>query len=120
MYQRYYDMIQEGICLSKVPSIFATKGIISQITYPCTPQQNRVAKRKNCHLLDVVWSLLIASPIHPLFGMKPFQLPFISLIDFYPPHLSTNLLTFIFMNNIPLHSSSYLWLSVCPSSTTKT
>ena len=43
-----------------------SKGIISQRSYPLTPQQNGVAERKNCHLLDVVRTLLLESfvPLH--------------------------------------------------------
>ena len=37
------------------------KGILSQRSCPYTPQQNRVVERKNCHLLDIVRTLLIDS-----------------------------------------------------------
>ena len=43
------------------------KGIISQCSCPSTPQQNGVAERKNCHLLDVVRTLLLESSIPPRF-----------------------------------------------------
>jgi len=36
-------------------------GIISQRSFPSTPQQNGVAERKNRHLLDVVCALLLES-----------------------------------------------------------
>jgi len=39
------------------------KGIISQHSCPHTPQQNGLAERKNCHLLDVTRSLLIESSV---------------------------------------------------------
>ena len=35
------------------------KGIVSQRSYPYTPQQNGVVKHKNRHLLDVVRTLLL-------------------------------------------------------------
>jgi hypothetical protein len=42
-------------------SFLQQKGILSQRSCPCTPQQNGVAKRKNRHLLDVVHTLMLES-----------------------------------------------------------
>jgi transposase InsO family protein len=39
------------------------KGIVSQRSCPYTPQQNGVAEQKNQHLLDVVCTLLLESPV---------------------------------------------------------
>ena len=44
-----------------------SKGIISQRSCPSTPQQNDVAERKNCQLLDVVRTLLLDSSVLPRF-----------------------------------------------------
>ena len=38
-------------------------GIISQRFFPSTPQQNRVAERKNHHILDVIRTLLLESSV---------------------------------------------------------
>ena len=47
-------------------SFLQNEGILSQHSCPSTPQQNGVAERKNCHLLDVVRTLLLESyvPLH--------------------------------------------------------
>jgi len=44
-------------------SFLQNERIISQRSCPSTPQQNGVTERKNCHLLDIVRSLLL----EPLF-----------------------------------------------------
>lgn len=46
------------------------KSIISQCSCPYTPQQNRIAGRKNCHLLDVVRTLLLDSLVLPKFWVE--------------------------------------------------
>ena len=38
-------------------------GIVSQLTAPGTPPQNRVAKRRNKTLLDMVWSMMSYSTL---------------------------------------------------------
>ncbi|CAL8997967.1 unnamed protein product [Prunus brigantina] len=49
---------QSGRMIAKGPK---THDIISQRSCPSTPQQNGVAERKNCHLLNVVRTLLLES-----------------------------------------------------------
>ena len=49
-------------------------GIISQRSCPFTPQQNRVAERKNRHLLDVVRTLLIESYVPSHFWCEIFSI----------------------------------------------
>lgn len=44
-----------------------SNGIIHQRSCPATPQQNRVAKRKNRHLLDVVLTILLESSVPTMF-----------------------------------------------------
>jgi len=51
-------------------SFLQTKGIISQRSCSYTPQQNRVAGRKNRHLLDVVRTLLIETSIPSKFWVE--------------------------------------------------
>ena len=46
------------------------KGILSQRSYPYTPQQNGLAERKNRHLLDVVRTLLLESSVPPKFWVE--------------------------------------------------
>lgn len=38
-------------------NLLLEKEIVSQRSCPYTPQQNGIAKRKNCHLLDVTRTL---------------------------------------------------------------
>jgi hypothetical protein len=54
----YFDNAKE-YTYSSFAFYLSDKGIIHQISCAHTPQQNGVAKRKNCHLLDVVHCLLI-------------------------------------------------------------
>ena len=48
-------------------SFLQNKGIASQRSCSYTPQQNRVAERKNRHLLDVIRTLLIETSVPPKF-----------------------------------------------------
>lgn len=52
---------------TELQAFLASKGIIHQRSYPSTPQQNRVAKCKNRHLLDVVHTLLLESSVPSMF-----------------------------------------------------
>ena len=52
-----------NICLIEFHSFLQNERIISQRSCPSTPQQNGVAERKNCHLLDVLRTLLLESSI---------------------------------------------------------
>ncbi|RVW46827.1 hypothetical protein CK203_075661 [Vitis vinifera] len=54
-------------------AFLASKGIIHQCSCPSTPQQNGVAERKNCHLLDV--SLSMAHPISDLTTLQIQSVP---------------------------------------------
>lgn len=48
-------------CLFYFKNHYKTNGIISQWSCPSTPRQNRVAERKNYHILNVVRTLLLES-----------------------------------------------------------
>ena len=48
-------------------SFLQNRGTVSQRSCSYTPQQNRVAERKNQHLLDVVRTLLIETSVPPKF-----------------------------------------------------
>jgi len=79
--------------------------IISQRSYPSTPQQNRVAERKNRHLLDVVPTLLLESSTPSCFWCEALS-TVVHLI---------NRLTSPTLN----HDTPYLWLCLlCPFSCT--
>ena len=51
-------------------SFLQNRGIINHRSCPYTPQQNRVAERKNRHLLDVVRTLLIDTSVPPKFWVE--------------------------------------------------
>ena len=57
MFHEFHDFLQN-------------KGIVSQRSCPYTPQQNGVTKRKNCHLLDVVRTLLLESFVPSTFWVE--------------------------------------------------
>ena len=50
--------------------LFAIHGLIHQTTCPNTPQQNGVAERKNCTLLNITRSLMFESHVPAHFGLK--------------------------------------------------
>jgi transposase InsO family protein len=94
-------------------------GIISQRSRPSTPQQNRVAERKNRHLLDVVRTLLLESSIPSRFWWEALSTvvhlinrlpsptlnhdtPFLRLFG-HPPTYS-NLRTFGYVCYVHLHA----------------
>ena len=54
-------------------AFLASKGIIHQRSCPSTPQQNGVAERKNRHLLDVVHTLLLESPVSSMFWVEALK-----------------------------------------------
>ena len=59
------------ICLTnEFHDFLQNKGIVSQCSRPYTPQQNGVAERKNCHLLDVVRTLLLESSVPSTFWVE--------------------------------------------------
>ena len=60
-------ILAANTCLMSFRFFFKAKGIISQRPCPLTPQQNGVGERKNCHLLDVVRTLLLESFVPPRF-----------------------------------------------------
>ena len=62
---------------------FQQKEIISQRSYSYTPQQIRVAKHKNQHLLDVVRTLLIESSIPSKFWVEALSIT-VYLINHLP------------------------------------
>ena len=45
---------------SELSSFFRDQGILHETTCPHTPQQNRVAERKNHHILEIARALLIS------------------------------------------------------------
>lgn len=51
-------------------SFLHSKGIISQLSSPYNPWQNGVVERKNCHLVDVVRTLLLESSVPPKFWVE--------------------------------------------------
>ena len=48
-------------------SYLSSHGIIHQTTYPHTSEQNGVAERKNCHLLEVVRALMFQMKVPKVF-----------------------------------------------------
>jgi hypothetical protein len=65
--EEYYGRYTEkGQMISPFAKFFEDEGIVAQYTMPSTPQQNGVAKRRNCILMDMVRSMLSNSHL-PLF-----------------------------------------------------
>ena len=64
-------------------SFLQQKGILSQRSYPYTPQQNGVAERKNRHLLDVVRTLMLESSVPPRFWVEALSTA-VYLINHFP------------------------------------
>ena len=58
------------------------KGILQEFSAPYTPQQNGVAERKNCTLIEAARSMLADSMLPVNFGMKQLLLLVIHLIVF--------------------------------------
>ncbi|KAJ6893986.1 hypothetical protein NC652_027915 [Populus alba x Populus x berolinensis] len=94
-------------------SFLQTKGIISQRSCSYTPQQNGVTERKNRHLLDVVWTLLIETSVPLKFWVEALttatylinHLPS-QILGLESPYTYTNLHTFgcvCFMHLPPPH-----------------
>ena len=52
---------------SEFSSFLSDKGIIHQKSCPHTPQQNRIAERKNRHILETIHALLVESLVPPQF-----------------------------------------------------
>ena len=88
-------------------------GIISQRSCPFTPQQNRVAERKNHHLLNVVRTLLIESYVPSHFWCEALSTA-VYLINRLP---STNLNNdspyFRLFGHAPNYSNLHIFGCVC-------
>jgi len=54
-------------------------GIVHQMTFPYSPQQNGIAERKNRHLLEVVCASLFGAHMPVSYWEKPLQPHLISL-----------------------------------------
>ncbi|KAL5752825.1 hypothetical protein ACOSQ2_023332 [Xanthoceras sorbifolium] len=80
-------------------------GIISQRSYPSTPQQNGVAERKNRHLLDVVRSLLLESSVPSRFWCEALSTA-IHLINRLPSPLLNHVSPFTRLFGYPLDYSN--------------
>ena len=64
-------------------------GILSQMSCASTPQQNRVAERKNRHLLDVVHTLMLESCMPSRFWCEALS-TVVHLINCLPSHVLNN------------------------------
>ena len=58
---------------TKFQVFLASKGIIHHHSCPATPQQYGVVKHKNCHLLDVVHTLLLESSVPSMFWVEALK-----------------------------------------------
>jgi len=88
-------------------------GIISQRSCPFTPQQNGMAERKNCHLLDVVRTLLIESCVPSHFWCEALCIV-VYLINRLPsPNLNNDSPYFRLFGHAPNYSNLHIFGCVC-------
>ncbi|XP_029127133.1 uncharacterized protein LOC109798946 isoform X2 [Cajanus cajan] len=94
-------------------SFLQNQGIISQRSCPSTSQQNGVAKRKNCHLLDVILQQLWNSSSLVL-CMKDVVKLILVLFMILPRHYILSLLSYLIVNPLdhlnPLTSMVFIHL----------
>ena len=90
-----------------------SKGIISQCSCPSTPQKNGVAERKNCHLLDVVRTLLLESSVPPRFWCEALSTA-VHLINRLPSPTTNHVSHFSkLFGHSPLYSDLRTFGCVC-------
>ena len=89
------------------------KGILSQRSCPYTPQQNRVVERKNCHLLDIVYTLLIDSLVPTWFWVEALSTA-VHLINRLPSYVLNFASPYsILFGVIPEYDSLHVFGCVC-------
>jgi transposase InsO family protein len=101
------------------------KGIISQRSYPYTPQQNGVVERKNRHLLDMVRTLLLESSVPPKFWVEAlstvvylinrlpsqqlnFDSPYYHLFGMHPGYHNLHTFGYVCFIHLPSHERNKL------------
>jgi len=80
----------------------ASNGILHQTSFVPTPQQNRVAKNKNRHLIETTRTLLLHSNVPSRFW-GDVVLTACYLINHMPSILSNQVPHLILFSNTPLH-----------------
>ena len=94
-------------------SFLQQKGIISQRSCPYTPQQNRVAERKNRHLLEVICTLLLESFVPLRFWVEALSTA-VYLINRLPSQtLNLDSLYFHLFGVPPNYNSLHVFCYIC-------
>lgn len=112
IFPKFFSMV-ENICSSRIKyiqsdaggkffghalqSYFHQRGIVHRLSCPGTPQQNGVAKRKHCHIVETGLTLLAHSKLTSPFWTHAFATAYISSIACPVPYLNFALLMLYFM-----------------------